>query len=1085
MMPRRGRPSIRARLLRVTMFVAATALVTASTLFVLYDVVSIRAALVARLTSAAQMAGLNGAPAVVFSDRDAAAKTLGALRAEPHVEWAAIYTPDGRLFASYRRPDVPADLAPPLPPDDLLVERGHRFGADTVDVAREIRLGPSRIGTVLIRSDLREVSEYLSRYGLIVLLVSLASFGLTLVLSARVMRSISAPIQGLADAARAVSRGRNYAVRAGSEAGPPDELSVLVETFNEMLERVQRRDEELERLVEERTRDLGRSRALLAEAQRVAQIGTFDYDVNSKALAFSDELYRLYGLDPTGAPPEPELVRLMTLPADRPAVDEALARARATGGAFSVEFRIARPDGVVRVFSSEGTLTGPPGREHVIGLVQDVTERRAAEAERERAERERAVRAQAEKAEARSALLSRITATLASTLDYDRTLAAPASVTLPSFADWCVLDVVDPDGAFRRANVAHRDPSRAEDVARLKDQPLAKDAPTPGVEAIRTGRTIVVSPDEARRRAVDPAHALLLDLLGEGHVLAVPIAIFGERKGSLTWCRASQPWDPADVVLAEEIAHRTGVAVEHARLYLDAQQANRLKDEFLATLSHELRTPLHAIVGWAHMLKSGKLDAETTRRAVETIDRNAHVQNQLISDVLDVSRIMAGKLRLNVRETNLVDVLDAALDSVRPAADAREVALVRAFDPAAAEIAGDPDRLQQVVWNLAANAIKFAPVGGRVVVRLARAEEGGSTITVEDDGPGIRPEFLPYVFERFRQADSSSTRPHGGLGLGLAIVRHLVELHGGTAEAANRTDGKSGAVFTVRLPRGRVAASAAPSAGEARAEAKGDASWVETGAALAGVRVLVVDDEPDSRDMVATVLELAGAEALVAGTAADGFALLQRERPHVLLSDLEMPGEDGYSLLRRVRALPADAGGTTPAAALTAYASAEHRARTRHAGFQTHVAKPVQPAELVAVVSDLAARPSTPPAGRKLLIVEDDPDSAESLDAILSGDGFETRVARDGPSALVAARSFRPGVVLLDLGLPGMSGLEVARRLRADEATAQARLVALTGYASADEISRTRDAGFDRHLVKPVSVEQLKIVLDGLFLKAR
>ncbi len=1081
--------SIRRKLLRVTMLLAGTALVTASALFVIFDVVTFRTGLVTRLTSAAQIVGFNSASALLFSDRDAATKTLAALQAESHVTWAGIYDPAGRLFATYRSEGLPEDFVPPAAPSGGAAPPGHEFRGGRVIVARPILVEGGSAGTVVIEADLGELRGRLLRYGVIVLLVSLFSFGLTLVSSARFVRAISEPVQRLAETARIVSKEKDYSVRArGSSA---DELGLLVGTFNEMLDQIQKRDEEvthareeLERLVEDRTRDLGHSQTLLAEAQRLAQIGTWEYDSEHRALVWSEELYHLYGLDAKAGPPDAGAVAAMTLEQDQGLVERALERSRETGEPLSVEYRIRRTDGAVRVLVADGNVVPTPGgrSERMVGFVQDVTERRAAEAERLRLVRARAARAEVEVARARSALLARVTAVLASSLDYERTLAAPATVTLPTFADWCVLDVVDSDGSFRRAVAAHRDPARAGDAARLRDRPLAPDAPTPGVDAIRTGRTIAVAPDEARTRAVDPEHARLLDLFGAGYVLAVPISILGERKGSLMWCRAERPWDAPEIALAEEIAHRTGVAVEHARLYLDAQEANRLKDEFLATLSHELRTPLHAIVGWAHMLRSGQLDAEKTRRAVETIDRNAQIQNQLISDILDVSKIMAGKLRLNVRELSLAEVVNAALDTVGPAAQARGVRLEQDLDPAAVTIAGDADRLQQVVWNLLSNAIKFSPSGGRVLVRLERTDLQ-SALSVEDEGPGIRPEFLPYVFERFRQADSSSTRPHGGLGLGLAIVRHLVELHGGTVEAANRSSGRSGAVFTVRLPRGRVASALAPQPAEDSRPVPERPLWLESAPALGGLRVLVVDDEPDSRDMVATVLELAGAEALVAGTAAEGLAILTRERPDVLLSDLEMPGEDGYALIRRVRALGPESGGLTPAAALTAYAGAEHRMRTLLAGFQLHVAKPVQPAELAAVVASLGSRTYAPPESgpRRVLIVEDDADSASALEAILSAEGFETRVAPDGPAALEAARSFRPGVILLDLGLPGMSGVEVARRLRADDALAGTRLVALTGYGSPEDVARSREVGFERHVVKPVNVHELKGVLDALF----
>lgn len=1082
--------SIRGKLLRVTILVAGNALVTASLLFVAFDVVAFRSALVNRHTSAAHIVGLNSVSALLFADREAAVQTLSALRADPHVEWAGIYDPTGRLFATYRREDLGEGFVPPPMPSGRAGAVGHEFRGSRVAVWRAIRVDGVAVGTVVIAADLGELYDRLLRYGLIVLLVSLISFALTLVSSARFMRAISEPVRLLAETARVVSKDKDYSVRARGESR--DELGVLVLTFNEMLDQIQRRDEEvtraredLERLVEERTRDLTRSQALLAEAQFLAQIGTWEYDLARRTLVWSDELYRLYGLDAGAGPPSPDAVREMTLPEDRALVAREFARSRETGAPLYVEYRIRKPDGAVRLLVADGRAVGTSagGRpERIVGLVQDVTERRAAEADRQRLLRVQADRAETEAAQARSALLERVTAVLASSLDYEKTLAAPATATLPEFADWCVLDVVDADGGYRRAVAAHRDPARAEEAGRLRNRRLLPDAPTPGVAAIRAGQTVATGPEQARALAVDPEHARLLDAFGAGHILAVPIAVLGERRGSLMWCRTARPWNAADVALAEEIAHRTSVAVEHARLYLEAQQANRLKDEFLATLSHELRTPLHAIVGWAHMLRSGKLDEATTLRAVETIDRNAQVQNQLISDILDVSRIMAGKLRLNVRAVSLADVIGAALDTVRPAAHAREVRLEQDLDPAAAEISGDADRLQQVVWNLLSNAIKFVPRGGRVRVTLRRGDHA-SEISVEDDGPGIRPAFLPFVFERFRQADSSSTRPHGGLGLGLAIVRHLVELHGGTVEAANRADGASGAVFTVRLPSARAVPTAVSPPPESSQPAAERPVWLESAPALGGLRVLVVDDEPDSRDMVATVLELAGAEALVAGTAAEGLALLTRERPEVLLSDLEMPGEDGYSLIRRVRALSPENGGLTPAAALTAYAGAEHRTKTLLAGFQLHVAKPVQPAELVAVVASLAARTFAAPEARsrRVLVVEDDPDSASAIDALLVAEGFETRVESDGPRALETARSFRPGVVLLDLGLPGMSGLEIARRLRQDPATAAARLVALTGYGSSEDAARSRDAGMDRHVVKPVDVEELKRTLDALF----
>jgi CheY-like chemotaxis protein len=375
---------------------------------------------------------------------------------------------------------------------------------------------------------------------------------------------------------------------------------------------------------------------------------------------------------------------------------------------------------------------------------------------------------------------------------------------------------------------------------------------------------------------------------------------------------------------------------------------NRLKDEFLATLSHELRTPLNAIVGWTHILRAGGLDEERTRQAIDTIARNAQAQAQLISDILDVSRIVAGKLRLEPAAVDLGDIVRAAFDTVRPAAEAKRIRVDMLLDPAAGPVVGDQDRLQQIVWNLLANAIKFTPRSGHVQTRLELVNSS-VRLTVQDDGPGIAPEFLPHVFERFRQGDASSTRPYGGLGLGLAIVRHLVELHGGTVDAANRVDG-TGAIFRITLPRPALFGSdRAP----APVEPLEGVPWAAPAAELAGTTVLAVDDDEDARSLLRFVLERCGAVVLTASDVGEAMALLRQHHPHVLLADVEMPNEDGYSLMGRVRALPPEEGGDIPAAALTASASAQDRMNALQAGFQYHVAKPVAPSELAAVVAAL------------------------------------------------------------------------------------------------------------------------------------
>ncbi|MEP1079174.1 PAS domain S-box protein [Leptolyngbya sp. PL-A3] len=385
-------------------------------------------------------------------------------------------------------------------------------------------------------------------------------------------------------------------------------------------------------------------------------------------------------------------------------------------------------------------------------------------------------------------------------------------------------------------------------------------------------------------------------------------------------------------------------------------KANRLKDEFLATVSHELRTPLNAMLGWSTMLRSKKYDEATVSRALEAIERNARAQNQLIDDLLDVSRIISGKLRLNVRPVVLVSVIEAAIDSVRPAADAKNIRIQSVLDPAAGPISGDPDRLQQIFWNLLSNAVKFTSKEGRVQIRLERINSHVEVI-VSDTGQGISPEFLPYVFDRLQQADSSTTRKHGGLGLGLAIARHLVELHGGSVRVDSAGEGQ-GATFTVILPIA-IFRPASPDV-ERVHPALSDQVPLMSETRLDGLNVLVVDDEADARELLAALLEQSGAKVMTAASAAEALAVLTQnapdQQPALLVSDIGMPGEDGYMLIRQVRALPPKQGGSVPAIALTAYARTEDRIKALSSGFNSHVPKPVEPAEFITVVANLINR---------------------------------------------------------------------------------------------------------------------------------
>ncbi|MEP7342533.1 MAG: response regulator [Acidobacteriota bacterium] len=431
-----------------------------------------------------------------------------------------------------------------------------------------------------------------------------------------------------------------------------------------------------------------------------------------------------------------------------------------------------------------------------------------------------------------------------------------------------------------------------------------------------------------------------------------------------------------------EIAERKQAEKERAVLLVreqaaraEAEKANRLKDEFLATVSHELRAPLNAMLGWVTLVRNGRLDEETEARALETIERNARVQKKLIDDLLDVSRIITGKLHLDLRPTDLVSVIEAAVESVRPAATAKGVRLQMTLDPAANASEPvqlfhlDPNRLQQVIWNLASNAVKFTGAGGSVEVRFKHLGQQAE-IVVNDTGIGIAPEFLPFVFERFRQADGTITRKHDGLGLGLAIVRHLVEMHGGTVHADSAGEG-TGATFKINLPL------MPPNAGQSKLELSALANHgaIPSNAAqkLAGQRVLAVDDQPDARDLLTGILSLQGAEVQTAGSVAEAMRILAVWQPDVVVADIAMPGSDGYELMRRMRAK----GYTMPAISLTAYASSEDRIRALAAGFRMHLPKPVEPYELVVSIANLTGRLSRNPD------TEDSPD--KSLFAQING----------------------------------------------------------------------------------------------------
>ncbi len=482
----------------------------------------------------------------------------------------------------------------------------------------------------------------------------------------------------------------------------------------------------------------------------------------------------------------------------------------------------------------------------------------------------------------------------------------------------------------------------------------------PLAEAVRTGEMVLIESLQARESRY-PELSALQAVNNSQALAAVPLIVEGRITGAMGMTfREIQGFEEDDRAFMLAIARLCAQAIERARLYqaerrmrAEAEEANRTKDEFLATLSHELRTPLTAMLGWTRMLRMEMLDEATSAHALETVERNAKAQAQLIEDLLDVSRIITGKLRLDVRPMELLPVIEAAIDAVRPAADAKNIELQTALDPLAGLVSGDPNRLQQIVWNLLSNAVKFTNRGGQVKIGLERVDSHVE-ISVSDTGQGITPDFLPYVFDRFRQADGSTTRLHGGLGLGLAIVRHLVELHGGTVRAQSSGEGQ-GATFNVQLPLSVLRISDFGLRNENTASGE-SAIRNPPSEILKGLRVLVVDDEQDARQLLKTVLEVQGAEVVAVGSTREALRELERLMPDVLVSDIGMPDEDGFALIRQVRAREAVQGGEIPAAAVSAYVGEENRRQALAAGFQRHVAKPVDPEDLIAVVRDLAGR---------------------------------------------------------------------------------------------------------------------------------
>ncbi|HEX8170302.1 MAG TPA: ATP-binding protein [Thermoanaerobaculia bacterium] len=590
---------------------------------------------------------------------------------------------------------------------------------------------------------------------------------------------------------------------------------------------------------------------------------------------------------------------------------------------YADEIRVRTAGGRYRWFAIKAVpVFGDDGRVvEWIGIIADIHDRKRHEEE--------------------AAFINRATAALTSSLNHDATLRALARLCVPEIADWCAIHMGE-DEHYERLVVEHSDPSQAELVRRLDRRARSEASQDAILRVLKTQEPQLVEwlADEAIEQMA-PEQSEILRELGLRSWIIAPMVAHGRTLGALTvvQARSGRRYGAEDLTLVGELARRAGSAIENARLYEAAQAASRAKDEFLATLSHELRTPLTAISGWAHMLQLGIADAETSRTAIDTIVRSAKAQSELIDDLLDLSRVTAGTLHLQVANVDLAKLAGEIVTAARPAAEAKHLTLELETETPEIIVRGDDRRLRQIVWNLVSNAVKFTDRDGTVRVRVSAHGEQ-ARITVSDTGRGIEPAFLPYVWDRFRQADSSTSRQYGGLGLGLAVVRQLAELHGGTVRAESEGIGR-GSTFIVELPVARAtdANAAAPAA-------------TASAAPLHGKHVLVVDDDPDARLVLRAMLEKAGSRVTAVASVEQALRMMSDDGIDVVVSDIAMPGEDGYALARRAREVS-----QAPLIAVSAIgAGLGERDRALAAGFAAFLPKPVDPTELADSVARLVER---------------------------------------------------------------------------------------------------------------------------------
>jgi signal transduction histidine kinase len=572
----------------------------------------------------------------------------------------------------------------------------------------------------------------------------------------------------------------------------------------------------------------------------------------------------------------------------------------------------------------------------------------------QRALREAKEREERSRIETSLRLLSNASLVLSS-LDYSTTMTRVAQLAVPHFADICLVDIRGEDGTIERVAVADADAKRSNIAQQLLEYAPKTESQHPAQVVLQEGKSQLISDIPAEffeSTAQDARHLETIRQLDIQSCMVVPLRADGHILGAMTFlsANAERRYEQLDVALAEDLALRCAQAVENARLHRKTVDALRARDEFLAVLSHELRSPLTSILGWVQILQEDDLEKETLSQGLTVIERNTRVQVQLIQELLEVSRIITGRLRLEMAPVQVSNVIRNVVDLMAPTAQAKGVVVEFKNKANDASILGDEPRLQQVFWNLASNALKFTPKAGRVEISLSRTDDFVS-VQVKDSGEGISRDFLPYVFDRFRQANSSSTRQHGGLGLGLAIVRHLTEMHGGSVTAESEGAGQ-GAAFTVRLPLRQNGADVL-GAEEEPEQTSGETNEASLLSSLEGLQILVVEDGDDARVVLEAILQRAGAQVAAAASVREAMLFLQENQPDVIVSDIGMPDEDGYALMQRLKEWELKSKVRIPAVALTAYASEQDRMRALSAGFRAHLPKPVEPSLLIATIATI------------------------------------------------------------------------------------------------------------------------------------